>query len=314
MVFIEHLLGCSEIGVDLALLAPRQRHHRVDVIAHHRRLGRHRRHELQLLEFRLDFLARLLGHASGFDLLFNFVYIGAIFTLPKLFLDRLYLLVQVVLTLALLHLAFDAATDALLDLQDVELALHQLEKMLEALLDVEHFENFLLLLELQRQMRGNGIAQPASLVDACQRGQDLGGNLLVELHILIELLDHGATHRLDLVIAADVSRHRRNRGGVVRLGIDNLGDARALTALNKHLDRAVGQFQHLQNISDAGDFIHVLGGGLIFGCRLLGNQHDAFACLHRGFQRLDGFRAPDEQRNDHVRKNHHVAQRQQRQL
>src|SRR2546427_6632745 len=44
-------------------------------------------------------------------------------TLFRSLLDRLHLLVQVVLALALLHLALDAPADAFLDLQDVDLGL-----------------------------------------------------------------------------------------------------------------------------------------------------------------------------------------------
>ena len=72
--------------------------------------------------------------------------------------------------------------------------------MLEALLDVEHLEHFLLLLELERQVRGDRVAQAPGFVDARERGQDLRRDLLVQLHVLIELLDHRAPHRLGLVV------------------------------------------------------------------------------------------------------------------
>jgi hypothetical protein len=38
------------------------------------------------------------------------------------------------------------------------------------------------------------------------------------------------------------------------------------------------------------------------------------ARLHGGLERLDGLGSADEQRDDHVREHHHVAQGQQRQL
>jgi len=44
-------------------------------------------------------------------------------------------------------------------LQDIEFAFQLAEQMLEALGDVEDFEDDLFLLELERQMRGNGIGQ-----------------------------------------------------------------------------------------------------------------------------------------------------------
>jgi hypothetical protein len=57
---------------------------------------------------------------------------GALFGIAELFLDRLHLLVQVVLALALLHLPLHAAADALFDLHDVDLGLEELEQLLEA--------------------------------------------------------------------------------------------------------------------------------------------------------------------------------------
>ena len=46
VIGVEHLDGVGEVLADLALLAPRQAEQRVDVVAHDRRFGRHRRHHL----------------------------------------------------------------------------------------------------------------------------------------------------------------------------------------------------------------------------------------------------------------------------
>jgi hypothetical protein len=62
-----------------------------------------------------------------------------------------------------------------------------------------HLEDLLLLLELERQVRGDGVGEAAAVVDARHRRQDLGRDLLVELHVLVELREQRAAHRLDLV-------------------------------------------------------------------------------------------------------------------
>jgi hypothetical protein len=222
--------------------------------------------------------------------------------------DRFHLLVQVVLTLAFLHLALDAAADALFDLQDVELAFDQRQQMLELFPGFEHLEYFLLLLELERQVRGDRVGKPARLVDAAERSQYLGRNLFVQFHVLVELRNHRAAQRLDLVRNLVVRRYRRRLDREVRFGIDNLVDARALAALDQHLHRAVGQLQHLQNVGNGADAVQVFRRRLVLGRRFLGHQYDALAGLHRRLQRLDRFRAPDKQRNDHMREYHHVAQ------
>ena len=52
---------------------------------------------------------------------------------PELLLNGLHLLIQVVLLLGLLHLLLDARADLLLDLEDLNLALHQLVELLQPL-------------------------------------------------------------------------------------------------------------------------------------------------------------------------------------
>jgi hypothetical protein len=228
------------------------------------------------------------------DALLHLVEVRALFQIAQLLLDRLDLLVEVVLALALLHLLLDAAADALLHLQDVELGLHQREQMLQPPLHVEHLQHFLLLLELERQVRGDGVGQPPRLVDAGERGEDLGRDLLVELHVLVELRDHRAAHRLQLGAFGGFRTHARRFGNVVRLQIGDVDDACALRALDQHLHGAIGQLQHLQDVGHRSGAVHVLGARLVLGGGLLRHQQDALARLHRRLERLDRLRASDE--------------------
>ena len=212
MIGVQDLHRRGEVLADLALLLPRQREQRVDEIADDGGLGRHRRHHLELLELAERLRFRLLRHPGGLDLLFHLVEIGIFVALAEFLLDRLDLLVQVVLALALLHLPFDATANALLDLQDVDLAFEQPEQVLEPLGDRAHLQDFLLLLELQRQVRGDGIGKAPTVVDPRHRRQDLGRDLLVELHVLVELREQRAAHRLDFVRLAGVAGERRRLG------------------------------------------------------------------------------------------------------
>src|SRR5437773_721503 len=102
---------------------------------------------------------RVLVHVRAAYLLLHLLEVRALLALAELLLDRLHLLVEVVLALALLHLPLDAAADALLDLQDVDLGLELRQQVLEARLDVEHLEHLLLLLELERQVRGDRVGE-----------------------------------------------------------------------------------------------------------------------------------------------------------
>ena len=87
---------------------------------------------------------------------------------------------------------------------------------------LEHFQHFLLLLQLQRQVSGNGIGQATGIINAGQRSQNLGRNFLVEFDVLIELREKTATHRLDLVIFALFLHDQFGFGDEVGLGIGKL--------------------------------------------------------------------------------------------
>ena len=89
------------------------------------------------------------------------------------------------------------------------------------------------------------------------------------------------------MINAILGRHRACRGEkhfVARL--DRI-DIRTLHAFDQHLDRAIGQLQHLQNICHATDTVQIFGFRLILDGRLLGDQQDSLASLHGHFKRFD---------------------------
>ena len=185
--------------------------------------------------------------------------------------------------------------------------------MLEALGHGAHLEDFLLLLELQRKVGGDRVGETTAVIDAGHRSQDLRRDLLVELDVLVELGEQRAAHRLDLVRVPGVSGQRRRLRGQELAFVDDTDDRRAMRALDQHLDGAIGQFQHLQHRGHAADRIEVLGAGVVLRCGLLRDEQDVLARVHRHVERLDRLRAPDKQRDHHVRKHDDIPQRQQRQ-
>ena len=97
----------------------------------------------------------------------SLVEIGALVAFAELLLDRLDLLVQVVLALALLHLPLDAAADALFHLQDIDLALEQPEQVLQPLADVLNISRISCFCSsLSGRCARDGIGQAAAVVDA----------------------------------------------------------------------------------------------------------------------------------------------------
>ena len=197
-------------------------------------------------------------------------------------------------------------------MQDIDLGLQQPEQVLQTLAHAKNLQHLLLLLQFERQMGGNGIGQTAGIIDAGQRGQDFRRNFLVEFHILVELCDQRAAHCLGLAIRSVFGRNDFHLCIEMAVRVKHTQHIDALRAFHEHLHRAVRQFEHLQNVRHTADGIQVIQAGIVFGRRFLRDQHDALAGLHGGFQRLDGLGAADKQRDDHMRKHHDIAQRQQR--
>ncbi|MDT4834868.1 hypothetical protein FQZ97_685180 [compost metagenome] len=251
---------------------------------------------------------------SSDDLLFELFDVRALFAFAELLLNGLDLLIQVVVALALFHLLLHAAANPLLDLEDVDFGFELREQAFEAFGGADDLEHLLLLLELQGKMRGDRIGQAPGIVDAGQRGQDLRRDLLVQFYVLLELGDDRAAQGLGFGALHGVWLDRRHLAGEVRIGVFDAVDAGALGALDQHLDGAVRQLEHLQDAGDAADFVDVFGRGVILAGGFLGHQHDAFARFHRNLERADGARTADEQRDDHVREHHDVAQRKQGQV
>lgn len=251
-------------------------------------------------------------HARGVDALLELLEIRTLFAFAQLLLDRLHLFVQVVLALALFHLALHAPADALFDLQDVDLGFELREQVLETLDDREHLEDVLLLVELQRQTLGDHVGETACFVDARQRREDLRRDLLVQLHVLIELRHDRTAQRFRFGAVRMIGLERHHFAGELCLLFLDRQCLRALQPLDEHLHGTVRQLQHLQDVGNTTDFVHVLVGRFVLRRGLLGDEHDVLAAFHCCFEGLDRFRPAHEERNHHVRENDDVPQRQQR--
>ena len=313
VVLVEDLLRGRDVVVHLGALLPRHLDQPVDVVAHDRRLRGHRRHQLQLVQLGGRLLARLFRHAGLGDPLLQIAeLVGGVLEVAELLLDRLHLLVEVVLALALLHLRLHAAADLLLDLQHLHLALDQGHHLLEARAHVLRLQDLLLLGELERHVRGDGVGEAPRLLDAGERSQDLGRHLLVELHVLLEVRHDRARQHVDLalLVLLDVGQ-RRHVGGEVRVRLDVL-DHGARDALDQHLDRAVGELEELQDGRDRADRVEVAALGIVDVGLLLGDQQDLLVAPHGLVEGEDRLVAADEKRDHHVRVDHDVAQRQDR--
>ncbi len=313
VVFLEHALGLGEVAGHLRPFAPRHLHEPVDVVANDRGLGRHRRHQLELAELGRRLLLGFLRHAGRLDALLELrELVRRVLHLAELLLNGLHLLIQVVLALALLHLPLHAAADALLDPQHVDLGVDQAEHVLEPRPDLGDLEHLLLLGELQRHLARDRVGEPPRRIDARQRGQDLGRDLLVELHVLVEARHHGACEHFHLA-RVEVGAV----GQLLGLGREALADLeiaepRAADALYEDFHGAVRQLEQLENRRERRDLVDVLRARVVDVGLRLRDEQDLAPGRHRTIERRDGTLAPDEQRDHRVRVYDHVAQRQDR--
>ncbi len=65
----------------------------------------------------------------------------------------------------------------------------------------------------------------------------------------------------------------------------------------------------MQDVGKRADIIDSVGFWIVVGGVHLGGEQDLLLRAHYLFQRLDRLFAPYEERHDHVRKHHYVAQR-----
>jgi hypothetical protein len=72
------------------------------------------------------------------------------------------------------------------DLEDLDLGPHEPEHLLQSLGGVQHFEERLLVLELDPEMGDDGVGEPSRIVDGLHRHDHLGRDLLVQLDVVLE--------------------------------------------------------------------------------------------------------------------------------
>ncbi len=299
-----------EIAALLGLLVPRDRDQPVEVIARDGRFGRHRRHRFQPLQFLHGLLGDLFRHLGLFDFLLQLVDLVALLVLPaELLLNRLHLLVEVVLLLRFLHLLLDARLDAAIDLELVHLGFEDAGDTVEALDGGDDFEQVLLFVDADEQMRGDRVGQLARIVDADGGDHRVVVQVVRELHILLEQRHHPAHRRLGVVAGFLVFGDHLDDDAVEPLVFLPLDRAGALDPLDQHLDVAVGQLQALDDVGDAAHredvgWLRVIDRGVV-----LRGQEDALVLDQGMFERARRRRPSDDERHHHVREHDDVAER-----
>ena len=126
----------AQVMFDFGFFAPWQIHQHIDVVSHHRGLGRHGGHQFQFFEFAIGLFACLLGHFGSLDLFLDLLDVRALFAFAQFFLNGLDLLIQIKIALVFLHLALDTAPNSLVHIQNVHFTLELLKQILKTGFDV----------------------------------------------------------------------------------------------------------------------------------------------------------------------------------
>ena len=163
-----------------------------------------------------------------------------------------------------------------------------------------------------REMRSHRVGELGVVLDLLNHADNFRRYLLVQLHIILELVDDRARQRFGLDLLAARIREHDGVGLVVLRAVGVALDLGARSALHQHLDGAVGQLEQLQHTRQRPDLEDGTRRRVIVGRILLGREQDEGIGTHHLFERLDRLFASNEKRDDHVREDDNVAQRQYR--
>ena len=234
--------------------------------------------------------------------------------LAELVLDRLHLLAQDPLALALLHLGVDLALDLRADGDDVELAREDLAQAEQALADVDLLEQRLALLAADPQRAGDQVAERRRVLEVDDRHLQLLGEVRDLLDDLAErLLDVAHQGRQLRALLDDVGQLAHARGQV-RVGPGPLLHLHALAALDEDAQRAVGHLEHAGDGAGHADVVELLRVGRVDLGLLAGEHHEHPVADQHVVDEPDRAVLADGERGQRVGEGDRVAQREDGQL
>ena len=303
-----------EVEVVLGHLVPRQRQDPVEVGADDAVLGRGRRQLLEPRELALGRLADVLGQLQLLEPLAELVHLGLLVVpLAELLLDRLQLLAEEVLALALLHLRLDLGLDLRAELDHLELTAEDARDCVQPLLDVGGGEQGLLLVGLQAHRRGDEVRERTRVVDV--RGRDL--ELLREVRDgrddpPEQVLDV-ARQRLELLGLLDLVRHLRELADQVRVVVGPPLELDPPQPLDQDPQRSVGYADQLVDDRGGADVVEIVPAGRLGLLVLDRDQRQHPVAGDDVVDQLDRALLPDRERRHRLREDDRVLQRQDRQ-
>ena len=168
VILVEHLARVAQVEVVVGARVPRQLGDPLEIGADHLRFHGLAARALETAELALDFLARRLRQIELRQLLAKLLDLPALIVVAELLLDRLHLLAQIHLALALAELFLHLRLDLLLRFEQADLPLHVHEHATQPLLDAQRLEQPLLLGDGELDVAGDEVGELARIGDGVE--------------------------------------------------------------------------------------------------------------------------------------------------
>ena len=304
MVFFQILLGNVDVQPIRSFVAPGKPEQPVKVGADHTAFRRHRRHLFQSFDLLGDFLRNLFRQFLVLHLLPVFLDFGSsLIFLTQLLLDRLHLLAQKVFFLRFFHLFAHTAADFLFYFENFHFPVDDFHEKVQAGTDVDSRQQFLLVLQFQRQMAQDQITEPVGVIYSHHRGNSFRRDFLAQFRPLFELMRQHtglcfklrgfAHHDILELLHLDLKK---------RIFLHIPDDPGPVEAFHQNAHSAAGELQKLFNLGHRPCLIDICGRRCVVLRIPLRGKHDQTVLHHDLLQRIDRLFPTNVQMDDHVRK------------
>ena len=222
------------------------------------------------------------------------------------------MLLQVVLSLGLVHFLAHVDLELLGQPQHLELVLERRVDFAQPVGDVEGLEQLLLLDHAQREIGGQEIRQRTRALDALENLQGLLRHVRARLDHLPGRLPGVVGQGLDLDPRLDLILVWINQRTPIRFGRDELLQPRPQHAVHQQAVRAVGHPQELEHLGNRADAVDIVDARVLDLFTPLGKDRQQLVARQHGVYQPSLLLAPDTQGNHRARKDNYIAHRQHR--